>query len=165
MTAREYLRRPFLLQKEIERKMRRISFLRRQANRLAAALKQDRVQSTPDPTRMQAFLSEAADEEREILRLEDARKQALIDTALVISLLPEEEQTRLMELRYMDGRGWEETISMLAVSESTAYRMHRRALAWLDSLPVIRRAGSEPDEKGMDSFLFSGIMDSDEKQK
>ena len=82
----------------------------------------------------------------------------------IAALCVEGTETMLLELRYMDGRGWEDTISMLAVSESCAYRMHRRALAGLDNLPVIRRAGGDPDEKDMDSFLFSGIMNSDEKQ-
>ena len=145
MTAREYLSRPFLLQQEIDRKAQRITFLRRQSTRLSAAPKQDRVQSTPDPARMQAFLAEAADEEREILRLEEERKQALVDSALVISLLPGQTQVAVMELRYLERRDWDEIARQLSLCESSVYRQHRSALIFLDALPEIRDAGNEAE--------------------
>ena len=145
MTAREYLMRPALLQQERDRKRRRISFLRRRSNRLSASLQQDRVLSTPDPARMQALLAEAADEEQEVLRLEEERKQALADSALAVSLLPEEPQVMLMELRYLDRRDWNEISSLLSFSLSSVYRIHRGALAWLDALPEIRAAGGEAE--------------------
>ena len=145
MTAREYLRRPFLLQQEIDRKTRRVSFLRRRSTRLTAAPKQDRVRSTPDPARMQAFLAEAADEEREILRLENEQKEALIDSALVISLLPEETLVMLMEMRYLERRNWDDIARTLSLCENSVYRLHRRAMIFLDALPEIRNAACEPE--------------------
>ena len=140
MTAREYLSRPRTLLQEITRKQRRILFLRRLADSTTAPLREITVQSTADPARVQAFLAEAADEEEEIRRLEAAREQALIDAALAISLLPDEKQVMLMEMKYLDGCGWAEIASQLAFCRSRTYRLHQLALEWLDNLPEIRNA-------------------------
>ena len=70
MTVIEYLRRPEAIRQEIARKTVRVRVLRRHAQRITSAMRDVRVKSTPDPARMQAFLSEAADEEKAIAGLQ-----------------------------------------------------------------------------------------------
>lgn len=138
MTAFDYLRRPDKIRFEIERRKRRIEFLRRMSSQFSPILREVRVRESPDPVRMQSFLAEAADEEREILRLEEARQQALVDTALAISLLPDEQTVTLMGMRYLEKYTWKEIETKLLLSRTSVYRIHHQALAWLDALPEIR---------------------------
>ena len=110
MTAKEYLERPEAIAREIRRKQARAETLKRLATRLGPALSDIRVQTTPDPTRVQGFLAEAADEEREIARLEEKLQEALCDSARLIARLPSEEMARILERRYLDRWSWEEII-------------------------------------------------------
>ena len=135
MTAREYLERPEAMRIEICRKRARIETLRRLATRFSAPLSGVRVQASPDPSRLETFLAEAADEEQEILRLEERRKQALVDSALLISRLPDEKMARILELRYLDRLGWEEITEEMGCCASRVYRLHQLALEILTPPP------------------------------
>lgn len=84
---------------------------------------------------MQAFLAKAVDEEREILALEDQRVQALADSALLISRLPEEKMARILELRYLDRLPWEDIIEETGLCPSRVYRLHQLALDILTPAP------------------------------
>ena len=128
MTTREYLQRPETLRLEIRRKRARISTLRRLSNRLSSVFSDVKVKSSPDHTRMQIFLAEAADEEQEIARLTEERKQAMTDASLLISRLPDERMARILEMRYLDRLSWEEITDRLNGGSSTVYRLHQQAL-------------------------------------
>ncbi len=135
MTAREYLERPETIRREIERRRMRIGTLRRLATRFSAEPSPVCVRSTPDPTRMQAFLAEAADEEQEIRALGEQRRKAFADAALLISRLPEEKMARILEMRYLDLLPWEEITDRMDISASHAYRLHQLALDILTPPP------------------------------
>ncbi len=135
MTAREYLERPEAIGREILRKRVRADTLRRMATRFSAGISDVRVQVSPDPSRMQEFLAEAADEESEIAQLEQKREQAAADAALLISRLPEEKMARIMELRYLDRWPWEDIIDELDCCASHVYRLHQLALDILTPPP------------------------------
>ena len=128
MTAREYLERPETIRREICRKRIRVATLRRLATRFTAEPSPVRVCSSPDPARMQSFLAEAADEEREILRLEEQRRKAFADAALLISRLPEDKMARILEMRYLDLLPWEDIIGCVNCSPTQVYRLHQLAL-------------------------------------
>ena len=153
MTAKEYLQRPKQIVQEIRRKQGRIETLKRLATRLGPEMSGIRVQTTPDPARIQGFLAEAADEELEIRRLEEAREQALADSALLISRLPDEKMARILELRYLDSLPWEEITDRTGFGASTVYRLHRLALDILDPPP-------DPGEENIGFYPEIGYNDS-----
>ena len=128
MTAPDVLLRPRAIRREIERKQMRIETLRRFAEHLTSPLREVRVKSTPDPTRMQALLAEAADEEKHLPLLEAELEQALTAAAITISTLPDERLVRLMELRYMEGCSWEDVAAEMGYSQSQMFKLHRAAL-------------------------------------
>jgi len=128
MTAREYLDRPEALRLEIARKRARIDTLRRLATRFSALPDGVRVCSSPDPSRMQGLLAEAADEEQAVRLLEEQRQQALAGAALLISRLPDADAARILELRYLDRLPWEEIVGRMDCSASRVYRLHQEAL-------------------------------------
>ena len=135
MTAREYLERPERIAREIRRKHIRIETLKRMATRFGAELTDVRVQTTPDPTRMQAFLADAADEEKEIARLEEKLQEAVCDSARLIARLPNEEMARILEMRYLDGWIWEDIIDAMDMGSTRVYELHRKALDILTPAP------------------------------
>ena len=131
MTAPDVLLRPQEIQREIENAQLRIETLRRFAEQLTSPLRKLRVKSTPDPTRMQELLAEAADEEKQIPLLEEERMNALSAAVLAISTLPDTRLVRLLELRYLEGCSWEETAAILGYSASQTFKLHRAALQYL----------------------------------
>ena len=137
MTVREYLDRPETMRLEICRKRSRAETLRRLATRFSAPLSDMRVRTSPDPSRMESFLAEAADEEQEACLLEEKRKQALADAALLISRLPDEKMARIMEMRYLDKLPWEEITDRIGCSPSHIYRLHQLALDILTPPPDV----------------------------
>lgn len=131
MNAPDILLKPRAIRREIERKRLRIDTLRHFAEHLTSPLREVRVKSSPDPTRMQALLAEAADEEKQIPLLEAELEQALSAAAIVISTLPDIRLIELMELRYLEGRSWEETASIIGYSPSQTFKLHRTAMSLL----------------------------------
>ena len=135
MTAKEYLERPEAIAREIRRKQARTETLKRLATRLGPEMSDIRVQTTPDPARIQGFLAEAADEEREIARLEEKLQEALCDSARLIARLPSEEMARILERRYLDRWSWEEIIEETDLSRTQVFERHRTALDILTPAP------------------------------
>ena len=135
MTAKEYLQRPKQIVQEIRRKQGRIETLKRLATRLGPEMSGIRVQTTPDPARIQGFLAEAADEEREIARLEGKLQEAMCDSARLIARLPSEEMARILERRYLDRWSWEEIIEEMDISRTQVFERHRTALDILTPAP------------------------------
>ena len=133
MKVPEVIRRPRDLRKEMERKQTRIDTLRRFAQQLTAPLQEVKIKSSPDPARFQALLAEAADEEQELKKLEEERVQAVTEAVLAFSALPDERMIRIMELRYLEERSWEEIAEEMYMSESWTLKLHKAAVAVLCS--------------------------------
>ena len=139
MTAKEYLQRPKQIVQEIRRKQGRIETLKRLATRLGPEMSDIRVQTTPDPARIQGFLAEAADEEREIALLEEKLQEALCDSARLIARLPDEKMARILEMRYLDKQMWEDICETMEAEMDTGrtrvFELHRTALDILTPAP------------------------------
>ena len=142
MTARECLEKPETLRREICRRRARIDALRRFSVQLSSPPREIRVRTSPDPSRMQTLLAEAADEEKQVLLLEEERLQALEDAALLISRLPDEKMIRVMELRYLEGAEWTQAARLLGYCASRTFRLHQLALSSLR--PFTETAGADP---------------------
>ena len=128
MNAPDYLLKPKEIRREIERRQTRIEALRRFAAHLTSPIREITVKSSPDPTRMQSLLAEAADEEKQLSLLKAELDRVLAEAALEISRLPDARLIRLMELRYLEGRCWEEIAAALGYSASQTFKLHRQAL-------------------------------------
>ena len=137
MTVIEYLSRPEMIRREIARKTMRVETLRRYAERLTAPMREVRVRSTPDPARMQAFLSEAADEEKAIAGLQLELDRVLDETAFYLSFLPQPQIMQIMEFRYLEGMDWGEIALQTGYYLSSVYRIHRQALNMLPPPPEV----------------------------
>ena len=135
MTVREYLRRPDKLRREILRRKARAAALRDLAASFSLALEQVSVRSTPDVTRMQELLADAADEDEEVCRLAGEMKQVLAETVLYFSSLPDERLIRVMRLRYLENLDWPEIALRMGYCTSRTFELHSRALRLLPPPP------------------------------
>lgn len=131
MTGREHLERIRDLQREIARRKARMETLRRYATCITSRIREISVRSSHDPSRMQMFLAEAADEEAEIRRLEQEVVRVRDDLLMILSQLPEENLIRVVELHYLSGYTWPEIAILMDCSERKVYYLHRRALKLL----------------------------------
>ena len=157
MTALDYLGRPEALRREIAREKDRIESLRELCTRVSARLRKVTVRSSPDPARMQDLIARIADGEQELRRLEEDLRQALADTALYISSLPDERMIRVLGPQLgtnVPGHG---------------LLPRRRFPLSAGSAPPASPAPGRPGGNfcltpkiSLDSFPFSGIMVSDE---
>ena len=136
MTALDYLGRPEALRREIAREKDRIDSLRELCTRVSARLRKVTVRSSPDPARMQDLIARIADGEQELRRLEEDLRQALADTALYISSLPDERMIRVLELRYLEGLSWEQTSQVMGYCRAGVFRYQQEALLLLPPPPA-----------------------------
>ena len=135
MNVPELLSRPGEIRRDIAFRLNRAETLRRTASRMTAVFSDVRVLSTPDPSRFQELLAEAADEEAEALRLGDDLLKAVGDAALAVSALPDGRMAELLRLRYLEGLSWRDTVDRLGWARSLVFRLHRDALALLGADP------------------------------
>lgn len=126
--AEEILNRPSRLDREILARSARAELLRRSANRFGTRMQKDRVISTPDPTRAQALLAEAVDEEREALRLEEERELAYLAAAEHIARAESPEAQKVLELRYLERWTWDAIGAETRYSKAQLFRLRRRGL-------------------------------------
>ena len=136
MTALDYLGRPEALRREIAREKDRIDSLRELCTRVSARLRKVTVRSSPDPARMQDLIARITDAEQELRRLEEDLRQALADTALYISSLPDERMIRVLELRYLEGLSWEQTSQVMGYCRAGVFRYQQEALLLLPPPPA-----------------------------
>ena len=136
MTALDYLGRPEALRREIAREKDRIESLRELCTRVSARLRKVTVRSSPDPARMQDLIARIADGEQELRRLEEDLRQALADTALYISSLPDERMIRVLERRYLEGLSWEQTSRVMGYCRAGVFRYQQEALLLLPPPPA-----------------------------
>ncbi|MBQ7146641.1 MAG: sigma-70 family RNA polymerase sigma factor [Lachnospiraceae bacterium] len=58
-----------------------------------------------------------------------------LKTEKAIASLPSPRLRRILSLRYLEGLSWREMTDPLALSESSLYQLHRKALAMLEQQP------------------------------
>ena len=117
MTVREYLRRPDKLRREILRRKARAAALRDLAASFSLALEQVSVRSTPDVTRMQELLADAADEDEEGV----CERCACLDRARLMGALSElmlDMGARFDDGIRLEGKGYRLHISPSAQSSA-----------------------------------------------
>lgn len=136
MNALENLSRLQELRQEIARRKERVDTLRRMAERISPILREVQVRSSPDPSRIQALLAEAADEEAEILRLREELTEALPACALSFSRLPDPRLALLLEMRYLEGLPFPVIAGALCHTRSYVHKLHRQALDLLADCPA-----------------------------
>lgn len=134
MDAKEYLRQYRYIDRSVEAKLERIERLRALAERRTAAYGRRGGGGTRTSDGRMDVVARLIDAQREldqeIARLLDTK--AAIEAA--IARLPDARMRALLELRYLQGRRWDDIAAALGYSRENTLRLHRAALRKVDTL-------------------------------
>jgi DNA-directed RNA polymerase specialized sigma subunit len=137
--AKTHLARAYKLDLKINTKLEQVEHLRSLAYKVTSALRQDKVSgSSPQNSMEEAVIKIIMAEQAinaEIDRYIDLKNE-ITDT---ISLVANEDERLLLELRYLCYNSWEQIAVKLHICISYAYQLHRRALDSLDGILAVQR--------------------------
>lgn len=134
MTAREFLGRYRAAQEDIRRAERLIKKVNEQLEVQGVNTTSERVQSSSTDDRTARLVAELVDARTD---LEDAKERALRvmrEINSLIELIPDPQQKRLVELRYLEGRTWEDIANEIHVSYRHVFRVRSNAFEAVDGI-------------------------------
>ena len=135
MKAKDYLSQALWLDQKINIKLEQLEVLRALATKVSANLREEKVcGGNSARSHMENTVVKIVDLEREINedidRLVDLKTEihgAIKQVDDVISQI-------LLEMRYVNGRSWEDIINALGYDRSTIFRLHGRSLKEIDAI-------------------------------
>ena len=137
MTAREYLEQPKLLQEEIFKDQDNIASMRSIVEQCTTHLS---FTAGRNPSKNKgAFEDVMLDITEAEAKLEEKihRYEALmIKVTMLIGKLDDPDLRKLLRLRYLEEKPWDEVASSVGVSESHIYLLHRKALTEFEKFIV-----------------------------
>lgn len=133
MKAKDYLSQAYKLDRRIDCKLRQTEDLRELATRATASIHAERVSGTKQRSPMENAIVKLIDLEHEINddidRLVDMKREI----AVVISKLPSPSHKILLELRYLEGKTWDEIAKDMDYDIRWVYRLHGKALKEIEA--------------------------------
>ena len=128
MTAKEYLRQYRYIDRSVEAKLERIERLRALAVTVMAAYGRNGGSGGRSPDSRMDVVARLVDAQREL----DVEIAQLLDTKAAIEAaiarLPDARMRTLLELRYLQGRKWDDIAAALGYCRDNVLRLHRAAL-------------------------------------
>ena len=132
----EYLRRALILDMEIDAGFERIQELRALAERRTAVYGIERVSASAAVDRRMDVAARIVDAERKL----DAQIDRMIalreEIQATIARVPDERMRVLLELRYLNGRTWEDVADQMNYTTRNIYNLHAAALKAVAPLVV-----------------------------
>ena len=134
MTAKEYLKQAFHIDRRINDKLEQISSLRDLATKATNIINDMPGNATRDPHSMQEVIAKIIDDEEEvnaaIERLVDLKR----DIRHTIEQVPDENEKMLLEQRYLSFKSWERLAEDMNFSLRWVHIMHGRALKAVEKI-------------------------------
>lgn len=124
MTDKEYLLNIGKLKRAIEAKREKIRSLDEMATSATQTITGMPHNPSSTKSRMAEAVCKKVDLEREIVELEAERNEAIA----YLNTLPDTEETTLLIKRYVRDLQWEDIAAEMHISESTVYRLHKKAV-------------------------------------
>lgn len=138
MTSKEYLNRAFQFENRIASKIEQIERLRAMTMKVTQTISEVKVQTSPNPNRIQDALLKAIALEDELVAdaetLIDIRKE-VTDT---IRKVDDTEQQLILEKRYLCYESWEDIAIDLSFSIQHTFRLHGEALNKVEEILGMR---------------------------
>ena len=129
--TREFLNRARVLQREIERKERRIQTLRDMATSTTAAMSDMPRSDSPNLQRMETVLCKAADLEAEINNDMERLDMIKAETTEAISGLEDYREQQVLYGRYVGSKAWIDIAAECSCARVTVMRYHQSGVAHL----------------------------------
>jgi DNA-directed RNA polymerase specialized sigma subunit len=143
MKAQAYLSRAYRLDGRINSKMEQLMHLRSLAYRVTSAIREDKVTgSGSEKSTMETAVVKIVDAEQRINEEIERLIGTKAEIADMISLMSDEDERLLLELRYLCFNTWEQIAVKMHIGIASAYRIHQRALGSFESMLAVQRRTS-----------------------
>ncbi|MGI6449022.1 MAG: DUF1492 domain-containing protein [Desulfitobacteriia bacterium] len=135
MNAKEYLSQAFWLDQRINSKLEQLESLRSLATKVTTNLSQEKVSCGNDVTKIrEKTIVKIIDLENEIDDDIDKLVDLKADIMEAIGQVDEPICQLLLEMRYINGKTWEEVASVLGIDIRTAFRLHGKSLKEIEHI-------------------------------
>lgn len=134
MTAQQYLGMYLAAQEDMRRAERLIEKLKSTLDVQGVNTASEKVQSSSTGDRTARIIAELVDARNDF---EDARERSvrvMRDINAVIGMVKSPQQKRLLELRYIEGKTWEEISNNIHVTYRHVFRVRNNALAAVEEI-------------------------------
>lgn len=128
MTAKEYLSRAYNIDKRIEANYEEIQRLRAIAERATSTYSAVRVSGTDRRSKLEFAIERIDELERKILDDTNDLVTVRRDIRDAINHIAAPEQRQLLQLRYLNGKRWEEIATTMNYSLRRVHSIHSKAL-------------------------------------
>ena len=124
----EYLRRALVLDMQIDAYFERIQKLRARAERRTAAYGRDKVSASASVDSRMDVVARIVDAERDLDERIDRMIAARAEIQDTIEHVANEKMRALLQMRYLNGRTWEDIADQMNYSTRNVYNLHSAAL-------------------------------------
>ncbi|HHW91193.1 MAG TPA: DUF1492 domain-containing protein [Firmicutes bacterium] len=129
MIAKEYLSQALLLDQRIHIKLEHLTSLRALATKMSATLRQDKVSGgNTSRSRMENAVVKIVDLEKEINEDIDHLVDLKAEIRETISQIEDPIGQVVLEMRYINGKGWDDIARGLRYNNRSVFKIHSRAL-------------------------------------
>ncbi|AEE92536.1 conserved protein of unknown function [Tepidanaerobacter acetatoxydans Re1] len=141
MNAKEYLSRALWLDQRINNKLEQLETLRTLAMKVGANLTEEKVSGGNNTkSHMESTIVKIVDLEKEINEDIDRLVDIKADIMETISRVDDPISQIILEMRYVNGKGWDEIARGLKYNDRSVFKIHSRALK---EIAKIRKEGSK----------------------
>ena len=134
MTAKEYLKQAFHIDRRINDKLEQISSMRDLATKATSIINDMPGSATHDPHSMQEVIAKIIDDEEEVNAAIDRLVDLKRDNRHTIEQVPDENEKMLLEQRYLSFKSWERLAEDMNFSLRWVHIMHGRALKAVEKI-------------------------------
>lgn len=134
MTAKEYLKQAFYIDRRINDKLEQISCLRDLATKATSIINEMPGSATHDPHSMQEVIAKIIDDEEEVNAAIEGLVDLKRDIRHTIEQVPDENEKMLLEQRYLSFKSWGRLAEDMNFSLRWVHIMHGRALKAVEKI-------------------------------
>jgi hypothetical protein len=135
MSAKEYLSQALWLDQRINNKLEQLEMLRALAMKVTANLTEEKVSGGNNiKNHMENTIAKIVDLEREINEDIDQLVDIKADIIATINQADDPINQIILEMRYINGKGWDEIARDIGFDIRTAFRLHGKALKEIEEI-------------------------------
>lgn len=134
MTAKEYLKQAFHIDRRIKDKLERISSMHDLATKATSVITGMPGSATHDPHSMQEVIAKIIDDEKVVSADIDKLVDLKRDISHTIEQVSDENEKMLLEQRYLNFKSWERLAEDMNFSLRWVHIMHGRALKSVEKI-------------------------------
>lgn len=134
MNVKEYLSQAIWLNQRINRKLEQANSLRTLASKVTTTFGEERVQSTKNQSPMEEIIVKLVDLENEVNEDIDQLIKLKAEIVETINKVDDPIYQLVLQIRYIDGKTWEEVAKSIGYDRRTIFRIHGKALKEIEKL-------------------------------